>query len=373
MPLHVREHVGIGCGSGEAERLCAEVLRKRSGLLRRMHARNVRKLPKARKKAVLWALAERRSPIFRNEQQHRAVFSAARLLFCAHGQVLCRAVRPAEAKGCSRAAAAQWRAVGEADRCAKLHQRLCERAALPGRVSCGKRCAERPLRFRRVYTVSAIRKARGDAQHIAVDGGRGQIKADRSNRAGGILPDSGQRAQRGIAFGEVAAVFAHEDPGRALEVARAAIIAQAFPKFEQAFFLYGGKGGHIRKHGKEARVIAKHSRNARLLQHDFGNPNAVRLARFAPGKRPCGGSIPRQQERRKRPEWEGGEAAHTRSFCARMCAAASANPAPPGSEATYGGRCAMRAAKGAMFATAHASGKAENIGSSFGESPKKML
>ena len=177
MPLHVREHVGVFRGSGEAERLCTKALRKRSGLLRRMHAGNIRKLPEARKKAVLRALAERRSPILRNEQHHRAVFSAARLLFCAHGQAFCRAARPAEAKGCGRAAAAQRRAVGQADRCAKLHQRLCERAALPGRVSCGQRCAERPLRFWRVYTVSAIRKARGDAQHIAVDGGRGQIEA----------------------------------------------------------------------------------------------------------------------------------------------------------------------------------------------------
>ena len=60
-----------------------------------------------------------------------------------------------------------------------------------------------------------------------------------------------------------------------MQVARAAVIAEPRPAGENVIGGSGGERGNIREAGKETRIVVKHGRHLRLLQHDFREPDAV--------------------------------------------------------------------------------------------------
>ena len=86
---------------------------------------------------------------------------------------------------------------------------------------------------------------------------------------------------------------------RRLEVARARIVTEAFPELEHTFgfskgeFLKSGEGTH------PAFPIGDDGSHLRLLQHDFRNPNGVRIARAPPRQVACMAGIPIHQMRDK--------------------------------------------------------------------------
>ena len=69
---------------------------------------------------------------------------------------------------------------------------------------------------------------------------------------------------------------------RAMREMRAPIVAKPAPELEHALDRCRGKARDIGKSGKEAQVVRNHRRNLRLLQHDLGKPDAVRIARMLP-------------------------------------------------------------------------------------------
>ena len=70
----------------------------------------------------------------------------------------------------------------------------------------------------------------------------------------------------------------------AVQVARAAVVAQAAPQRQHVVQRRGGQRGHVGKALQEARVVVQHRGHLRLLQHDLGQPDAVRVARVLPGQ-----------------------------------------------------------------------------------------
>jgi hypothetical protein len=69
-----------------------------------------------------------------------------------------------------------------------------------------------------------------------------------------------------------------------MQHARATIVAQTAPGCQDGFFRSSGERLDIRKTFQENPVMVKHGGHARLLQHDFAQPDAVGIASLAPGK-----------------------------------------------------------------------------------------
>src|SRR5207247_97298 len=70
--------------------------------------------------------------------------------------------------------------------------------------------------------------------------------------------------------------------GQGMEIPRARIIAQAFPRFADCARRRTGQTPEIRKPLQESRIVLRHSAHLRLLQHELGDEHAVRIARLAP-------------------------------------------------------------------------------------------
>ena len=63
---------------------------------------------------------------------------------------------------------------------------------------------------------------------------------------------------------------------------RAPVVAQAAPQREHASIGARGERAHVGKRREEAHVVRQHRRDLRLLQHDLGQPDAIRIARVLP-------------------------------------------------------------------------------------------
>ena len=76
----------------------------------------------------------------------------------------------------------------------------------------------------------------------------------------------------------------HHVLGAAVQVARAAVVAQAAPQGQHVVLRGGGQLCHRGKALQKAGVIVQHRGHLGLLQHDFGQPDAVGIARVLPGQ-----------------------------------------------------------------------------------------
>jgi hypothetical protein len=70
----------------------------------------------------------------------------------------------------------------------------------------------------------------------------------------------------------------------AAQIAGARIVSQAGPQREHVLFRRGGQRFHRGEPVEKALVVRDHGLRARLLQHDLGDPDAVRILGAPPGK-----------------------------------------------------------------------------------------
>src|ERR1700685_3518698 len=80
-----------------------------------------------------------------------------------------------------------------------------------------------------------------------------------------------------------------------MQHARAAVVAEAAPGGEHDILGGGGQCFDSWETIDEDSVVVEYGRNAGLLQHDFAEPDAVRVARFAPGEITAMTVIPAEQ------------------------------------------------------------------------------
>ncbi len=101
-------------------------------------------------------------------------------------------------------------------------------------------------------------------------------------------PSSGRcRAARAIAAasrGKTPPCSGDDRLRRAMQQMRAPVVAQPAPLLEHALDRRGGEARHVGKRRDETLVIGNDGRDLRLLQHDLGQPDAIRIARVLPGQ-----------------------------------------------------------------------------------------
>ena len=143
-------------------------------------------------------------------------------------------------------------------------------------------------------------KAGENAKHVAVDGRRRQFEADRADRSGRVVADAAKRADLVVLRRKHAAVVADDLLRGALQIPRAAIIPEPFPKLVQPFGRDARQREDVGQLGDKAAVMIDRRLDARLLQHDLGDQNVIRLAVHAPGKVSGVRFIPRQKRAGKK-------------------------------------------------------------------------
>ena len=139
---------------------------------------------------------------------------------------------------------------------------------------------------------SRLREVRRISQHtcehaldVAVQNRHALSKAKGGHRCRSGAAYSRQSLQSQSRLRKLATVLAGNLLRAAVQISRARVIAQATPQPQHLVQVSGGQCQHIRKALQEAGVIVQHRAHLRLLQHDLGQPNAVRVAGVLPGQR----------------------------------------------------------------------------------------
>jgi hypothetical protein len=193
--------------------------------------------------------------------------------------------------GAVRAARAAWLADGGAE----LHQRLVQVAGARAARELPRRLPEPGLRRGPPQVVADPEQPCEDARDVAVDDRLRSIERDRGHRPRRVAPDSGQLAQGRRVVGQAPAVPLDQRARRALEVARARVVAEARPQPEHRVGLRPGEARDVREAREEALVVGDHRLDARLLQHRFGDPDGVGIARTPPREVAAVGPVPVEQ------------------------------------------------------------------------------
>ena len=167
-----------------------------------------------------------------------------------------------------------------ADGCAEIHQPLGvggHVGGVGGQQAFGQRPQALPEFF--VGRVAlACENAAEDAFDVAVEDGFALAEGEGGDGGGGAAADAAEGFETGAASGERAAVLCGDLFGGFVQVAGAAVIAQPLPEGEHLVFGRGGKGGGGGEGGEKARVVSGNGGHLGLLQHDFGEPDAVGVA-----------------------------------------------------------------------------------------------
>jgi hypothetical protein len=134
---------------------------------------------------------------------------------------------------------------------------------------------------------------------VAVDRRGRHVERDRRDRCRRIGADAGQRGKRRCVLWKASAVALDHRLGAGVEMSRARVIAEPGPQAQHLLETRGGKCMHARPPRDEARKIRRDRLHGGLLQHDFGEPHAIRVALLArcraPGQRAAMAVIPGQQ------------------------------------------------------------------------------
>ena len=145
--------------------------------------------------------------------------------------------------------------------------------------------------------------ALGAGQHasqVSVDRRLRQSKGDGGHRRRRIGPDARQPAQQIDVRRKPAAVLLRHHPGRFQKVSGPGIIAKAFPQLQDLFLRSLRQGADIREPPKKALIITLGRHRPGLLQHDFTEPDPVRVLRSPEGQHPLILVVPIQHQLRKR-------------------------------------------------------------------------
>ena len=123
-------------------------------------------------------------------------------------------------------------------------------------------------------TGASMSNTRERTRHVAVHAG--DFRCRRCWRWHRLhWPHAGQGEDVGVGAREDAAVAFHDHAGGGLNVAGAAVVAEALPRLEQVLLGRGGDGGHVGEAFHPAQEIPDAPVHLRLLHHDFRNPRPV--------------------------------------------------------------------------------------------------
>ena len=195
----------------------------------------------------------------------------------------------------TRAAAAFRFSVGAADGGTQFHQRLREVTGF-FRIDGGKSFPDAGFHGGQIDRGGVVRQPGEDPQHIAVHSRDGEVKGDGADSARSILADTGQRQNRIIFSGKLAVVALLNDLRGLFQIPHPAVVAKSLPQLVQSVVITVCQGLHGGQSGEEAGVVALDSLHPCLLEHDFRQPDMVRLFGFPPWQAAVVFPIPRKQQ-----------------------------------------------------------------------------
>lgn len=235
----------------------------------------------------------------RDPRDHRQLVEA--LPRGKHRQLVLAAGPARDARGGERAGEAA-RGARRAHRRAELHQSLVQ---LP-RI-CARReplhqlCREPPdlLRpHRRLHVGIDSEHPREHPRDVAVDQRGALAIRDRRDRPRGVRADAGHLAQAARGRRQRAAPPRHHLARPAVQIAGARVVAEPRPVREHVIERRLGERPHRRKPPQPPLPVRDHRRDPRLLQHDLGHPDRVRVPRPPPRQVPPRPRIVRDHRRR---------------------------------------------------------------------------
>ena len=252
--------------------------------------------PQAPQHTALRALGNQDEPVFSDDRRGDRVVRDGGFGF-AYGQLRLAAARVRQAFPPQRAAGAVRR-FGFADQRAEFHQRLVVVARAFAREGVFGGFPQLFFDSHGAERFAQIHQARKHPADVRVQGWGGKVEGNGSNRAGGVAPDAWQRAQGVQVRGQLAAVLLAEQPGALVQVARAAVIAQPFPGLQHVLLRSRRQAFQVRKSAHKAFKVWNDGFDLGLLEHNFGNPDAVGRDIRTPGQMPGVLVVPREQRRR---------------------------------------------------------------------------
>src|SRR5690606_18330558 len=120
------------------------------------------------------------------------------------------------------------------------------------------------------------------ALDVAVENGLALAEGKGDDGGSSRAADAGQLLHRREILGKAAAVLAHDALRRGMQVARARIVAKTAPVLQHLVLRSLRQAGDIGEAADETLVVADDGGDLRLLQHDLGHPDGVRVARVLP-------------------------------------------------------------------------------------------
>ena len=132
----------------------------------------------------------------------------------------------------------------------------------------------------KTYIVRQGEESGKDANDIAIEHSERNAECERCDGGGGIRAEAGKCGQLSGIRGKASLVVTHEELCRLLDLAGTGIVAETFPEFEDVLQRRSGEGGGIGETRKKAKKVGDDGVDARLLEHDFGNPDGVGRAGF---------------------------------------------------------------------------------------------
>ena len=127
-----------------------------------------------------------------------------------------------------------------------------------------------------------IQQSREDAGDVAVDRGDRQIEGKARDRARCVASDAGQARDRGRIGRKDTAVFGDDLLRGAMKISRARVVAEPLPYAEHVGLGRRGERGEIREAREPAFVVWDDRRDLRLLEHELGDHDRVRIVRAPP-------------------------------------------------------------------------------------------
>ena len=128
-----------------------------------------------------------------------------------------------------------------------------------------------------------IKKAGENASGVGFDDGQGFAESENCDGIRRVKADTRQRFQLIGIIRESSAKFFDDYFGTVVEMAGRAIVTQALPGVENVRFSRTGKGANSREPAQPSIIVRDNSAGLRLLEHDFGNEDAIGIEGPAPG------------------------------------------------------------------------------------------
>ncbi len=145
-------------------------------------------------------------------------------------------------------------------------------------------------RSRRLRIEPEAEQSADDAHDVTVHHRGGNAEGDRGHRRARVGPDAGQLPPAFERAWKCAG--RRDDPGRAVQIPRARVVPEAAPLGEDRAL---GRPGERLRRGearKEPLPASRDDRDGRLLEHDLGNPDRVRISRPPPRQVALRSAIP---------------------------------------------------------------------------------